>query len=118
MIRRFTSKSVPLLAQLRRMLPLRQRMLRLLSGPNFRGVARCIAAGLTVTELEKARAVFLKSHPGAESQSHVKFVTGNAYEQNHQMLRAVECYEEALKLDPLNLRYQQRYWGLKRKGNQ
>ncbi len=85
---------------------------------NFRGVARCIAAGLTVTELEKARAVFLKGHPGAESQSHVKFVTGNAYEQNHQMLRAVECYEEALKLDPLNLRYQQRYWGLKRKGTQ
>ncbi|MFT3842670.1 MAG: protein kinase [Myxococcaceae bacterium] len=82
---------------------------------NFRGVARCIAAGLTVTELEKARAVYLKGHPGAESQAHVKFVTGNAYEQNNQMLRAVESYEEALKLDPLNLRYQQRYWGLKRK---
>jgi serine/threonine-protein kinase len=84
---------------------------------NFRGVARCIAAGLTVTELEKARAVYLKGHPGAESQAHVKFVTGNAYEQNNQMLRAVESYEEALKLDPLNLRYQQRYWGLKRKAN-
>ncbi len=84
---------------------------------NFRGVARCIAAGLTVTELEKSRAVYLKGHPGNESQAHVKFVTGNAYEQNNQMMRAVESYEDALKLDPLNLRYQQRYWGLKRKAN-
>jgi serine/threonine protein kinase len=82
---------------------------------NFKGVARCIAAGLTVTTLEATRASFLSGHPGAESKSQVKFVSGNAYENNNQLTKAVESYEEALALDPLNLRYQQRYWALKRR---
>jgi len=82
---------------------------------NFKGVARCIAAGLTVTEIDVVRASFLSSHSGAEAKAHVKFLGGNAYETNHQNPRAIEQYEEALALDPLNLRYQQRYWALKRR---
>jgi serine/threonine-protein kinase len=82
---------------------------------NFKGVARCIAAGLTVTEVEAARAAYLQAHPGVESKAHVKFVTGNAYEQGRNLVQALTQYEEALALDPLNLRYQQHYWGVKRR---
>ena len=82
---------------------------------NFKGVARCIAAGLTVTEIDVVRATYLSSHAGAEAKGHVKFISGNAYETNNQPPRAIEQYEEALALDPLNLRYQQRYWALKRR---
>ncbi len=82
---------------------------------NFKGAARCIAAGLTVTEIDVVRAHFLSTHLGAEAKAHVKFVGGNAYETSNQVLKAIEHYEEALTLDPLNLRYQQRYWALKRR---
>src|SRR5206468_5507973 len=47
---------------------------------NFRGVARCISAGLTVSEIDAARRRYLDQHAGAETNGHVKFVTGNAYE--------------------------------------
>ncbi|MBS1148415.1 MAG: Serine/threonine protein kinase [Myxococcaceae bacterium] len=82
---------------------------------NYKGVARCIAAGITVTEIDAIRATFLNSHAGAEAKAHVKFLGGNAYETNNQVPKALEQYEDALTLDPLNLRYQQRYWALKRK---
>jgi serine/threonine-protein kinase len=82
---------------------------------NYKGVARCIAAGLTVTEIEAVRAEFLKSHPGVESRGQILSISGNAFDTNHQLAKAVENYEEALTLDPLNLRYQQRYWALKRR---
>jgi serine/threonine-protein kinase len=78
-------------------------------------VARCIAAGLTVTEIEAARKKFLASHAGAETNAHVKFVTGKAWEGKAAYSQAVDLYEQALQLDPLNLAVQQRYWALKRR---
>ncbi len=85
---------------------------------NFKGVARCIAAGLTVTLIDAVRANFLSSHPGVDAKAQLKFLGGNAYETNNDPVRAIEHYEDALMLDPLNLRYQQRYWALKRRGHQ
>jgi serine/threonine protein kinase len=85
---------------------------------NFRGVARCIAAGLTVSEIDAARRRFLDSHPGAETQAHVKFVTGNAYDNKGNSGLALENYESALHVDPLNLRIQQKYWALKRRAHE
>jgi serine/threonine-protein kinase len=82
---------------------------------NFRGVARCIAAGLTVSEVDAARRRYLDQHPGAETQAHVKFVTGNAYDNKGNLGLALESYEAALVVDPLNLRIQQKYWALKRR---
>jgi len=82
---------------------------------NYRGVARCIAAGLTVSEIDAARRRYLDQHPGAETQAHVKFVTGNAYDNKGHAALALENYEAALHVDPLNLRIQQKYWALKRR---
>jgi serine/threonine-protein kinase len=84
---------------------------------NFRGVARCISAGLTVTALEQHRARFLLRHPGAEVKAHVRAVTAKAYESKGQKAEALESYELALELDPLNLGLQQRYWALRQRGS-
>jgi serine/threonine-protein kinase len=85
---------------------------------NFRGVARCIAAGLTVSEIDGARRRYLEQHQGAETQAHVKFVTGNAYDNKGNTALALENFEAALNVDPLNLRIQQKYWALKRRANE
>ncbi len=82
---------------------------------NFQGVARCISAGITVTDLEGLRRRFLESHPANESKALVDFTTGSAFEANGPVGLALVEYEKALGQDPLNLRYQQRYWGLKKK---
>jgi tetratricopeptide (TPR) repeat protein len=84
---------------------------------NFRGVARCISAGLTVTALEGHRARFLARHPGAEAKAHIRGVTAKAYESRGQRAQALESYELALELDPLNLVLQQRYWSLRQRGS-
>jgi tRNA A-37 threonylcarbamoyl transferase component Bud32 len=82
---------------------------------NWRGVGRCIAAGLTVTELEARRDSFLKTHPGVDTRAHVHRVAGKAWEGTSAMTQAVEEYERGLQLDPLNLGLHQAYWALKRR---
>jgi len=82
---------------------------------NWRGVARCIAAGLTVTELEARRERYLKAHPGADAKAHVHRVVGKAWEVKSATPQAVEEYERGLQLDPLNLALHQAYWALKRR---
>jgi serine/threonine protein kinase len=82
---------------------------------NWRGVARCIAAGLTVSDLEARRERFLKSHPGADTRAHVHRVAGRAWEGKSAVPQAVEEYERGLELDPLNLGLHQAYWALKRR---
>jgi tRNA A-37 threonylcarbamoyl transferase component Bud32 len=76
---------------------------------NFRGVARCIAAGLSVVELEKLRQAFVAERPGAAGSAHVKYLAVKAYENNRELGKAVSACEAALELDPLNLGYHQRY---------
>lgn len=75
---------------------------------NFR-VARCIAAGLSVVELEKLRQAFVAERPGAAGSAHVKYLAVKAYENNRELGKAVSACEAALELDPLNLGYHQRY---------
>jgi len=82
---------------------------------NWRGVARCIAAGLTVTELDTRRERYLKSHPGADAKAHVHRVVGKAWEGKSATSQAVEEYERGLQLDPLNLALHQAYSALKRR---
>ncbi|MFN7134902.1 MAG: hypothetical protein ACK4N5_22685, partial [Myxococcales bacterium] len=81
---------------------------------NFRGVARCISAGLTVTTLEELRREYLKSKPGADGRAHVFLVSANAYAANHQPGQAALALEQALGLDPLNVELHQRYWAMRR----
>jgi tRNA A-37 threonylcarbamoyl transferase component Bud32 len=82
---------------------------------NWRGVARCIAAGLTVTELDSRRERFLKAHPGADAKAHVHRVVGKAWEVKSATPQAVEEYERGLQIDPLNLGLHQAYSALKRR---
>jgi serine/threonine-protein kinase len=79
---------------------------------NFRGVARCISAGLTVTALEEHRARFLARHPGADAKAHVLAVGARSYESAGKRSEALDSYERALEIDPLNLALQQRFWAL------
>jgi serine/threonine-protein kinase len=83
---------------------------------NFRGVTRCISAGLTVTELEEHRARFLTRHPGADARAHVQAAAARGFESSGQRAQALEAYERALEMDPLNLGLQQRFWALRQRG--
>lgn len=80
---------------------------------NFEGVARCISAGLPMAELEEARARFLVAHPAA-AQGNSSFLAGQLLESKLKKRDALEQYAAALKVDPLNLGAQQRYWALRR----
>jgi serine/threonine protein kinase/tetratricopeptide (TPR) repeat protein len=75
---------------------------------NFWGVESCLAAGLTVTQLEAVRRDFLAKRPNAAGTAHVHVLTGNAYERNGQLERALEAYERGLTADPLDLQLYQR----------
>jgi serine/threonine-protein kinase len=81
---------------------------------NFRGVESCLAAGLTVTQLEVLRKDFLGKRPNAAGTARVHIITGNAYEKNGQLARAVEAYERGLAVDPLDLALLQRYRAVRR----
>jgi len=82
---------------------------------HFHGVACCLAAGLTVTQLEHLRRDFLVRHPLASSTAHHHFVTARACEASGQEARALAAYEQALVLDPLALDIQKHYLRLRRK---
>ena len=84
---------------------------------NFRGVARCISAGLTVTMLEQHRARYLATHPGADARAQIQAAAGRGFESSGQRAQALEAYERALELDPLNLGLQQRFWALRQRGS-
>ena len=81
---------------------------------NFEGVARCISAGISVAEIEEARLRFLKNHPGIAGKSHGSILAGQTLEGRQQMPQALEAYADALRIDPLNLTAQQRYWAVRR----
>jgi serine/threonine-protein kinase len=81
---------------------------------NFEGIARCISAGLSVAELEASRMGFLKTHPGIAGKSHGHILAAQTLEARKQMPQALEAYADALRIDPLNLMAQQRYWAVKR----
>lgn len=81
---------------------------------NFRGVTRCIAAGLNATEVEALRAEFLKSHPQAESKAQVQAMSARARARQGDTDGALRDWEGALRQDPLNLSHHQEYWSLMR----
>ncbi|MDP2272192.1 MAG: protein kinase [Archangium sp.] len=81
---------------------------------NFEGVARCISAGVSVVELEAARLRFLKSNPTIAGKSHGNILAGQTLEARQQMPQALDAYADALRVDPLNLTAQQRYWAVRR----
>ncbi|MBE2253991.1 MAG: protein kinase [Myxococcus sp.] len=75
---------------------------------NFRGVMRCLQAGLTVVDLERLRTSHLAANPNAAGGAYVKLLAANVYEGKGQLREAIDAVEAALQLDPLNLTCHQR----------
>jgi hypothetical protein len=75
---------------------------------NFRGVMRCLQAGLTIVDLERLRTSHLAANPNASGGAYVKLLAANVYENKGQFREAIDAVEAALQLDPLNLTCHQR----------
>jgi serine/threonine protein kinase len=75
---------------------------------NFRGVSRCLEAGLTAVQADALRRDFLAEQPRAVGTARVHFLTGSALERDGQLKRALESYDKGLRLDPLEWEFQQR----------
>ncbi|MCA2978843.1 MAG: protein kinase, partial [Myxococcaceae bacterium] len=52
---------------------------------NFRGVMRCLQAGLTVLDLERLRESHLAANPSAHGSAHVKLLASKGYEARNQL---------------------------------
>ncbi|MFY0572692.1 protein kinase domain-containing protein [Archangium lansingense] len=76
---------------------------------NFQGVARCLAAGLTASQLEEMRRDFLSRRPHAQGPLRVHLATAQAHQQAGLLSHAREAYERALILDPLSLELHKQY---------
>ncbi|HEX8824954.1 MAG TPA: serine/threonine-protein kinase, partial [Archangium sp.] len=79
---------------------------------NFLGVARCLAAGLTVSQLEELRRDFLARRPHTEQHLRVHLATARAHVEGGMLAQAREALERALVLDPLSLELHRQYRAL------
>jgi serine/threonine protein kinase len=82
---------------------------------NTYGIARCIAAGLSEDMVEPVRRAFLDARPGTEALARSLFIQARSLEAQHSLKSALDCYTQALALDPLNLTGQRYYWALQRR---
>jgi tRNA A-37 threonylcarbamoyl transferase component Bud32 len=80
---------------------------------NLEGLLRCLAAGLTVTELEHCRRRFLARHRVPEGHATVHLVTGDAFVAQGKLSEALGAYEAALRVDPLHLEALKRWRSLR-----
>lgn len=92
--------------------PARRAELDATSG-NFRGVARCLAAGLALQDLESLRKEYLASRSRNATAAMLHAVSAKARLNAKEEDAALREYEEALTLDPLNMQLHQSYWVLK-----
>lgn len=76
---------------------------------NPRGIARCLGAGLTVTDLEASRRRHLADHRTHEANALVHAKSAQAWAAAGDLAQARAAMERALSLDPCNLTYHQRY---------
>jgi serine/threonine-protein kinase len=82
---------------------------------NFRGVARCLAAGLSVDEMRELQSGYLAKRPKNETGARLRLVAAQALLSSGNVSQALIEYEAALALDPLSLELHQKYWSLKRR---
>ncbi|MFY0571500.1 protein kinase domain-containing protein [Archangium lansingense] len=79
---------------------------------NFRGVARCLAAGVPLNAVERLRQAFLAARPEAEPRARVLFDEGILLEAQNVLDGALARYAEALRVDPLNVSLHRYYQSL------
>lgn len=82
---------------------------------NAHGIARCIAAGLSENQVAPMRQAYLSARTGAEVRAHALFTQALTLEAQHALKAALDCYAQALALDPLNIPGQRHYWALQRR---
>lgn len=82
---------------------------------NYRGVARCIAAGLSTAQLEKIRSAYLQDFPRHSSRAQIYRITADLHASRGETEAAIQEYERALMLDPLNVEVQRSFWALQRR---
>jgi serine/threonine-protein kinase len=82
---------------------------------NFRGVARCVAAGLPIDQLADLRRRFLEERPKNETTARLKMASANALAASGDEGGALLSMESALNQDPLSLELHQKYWSFKRR---
>jgi serine/threonine-protein kinase len=82
---------------------------------NVEGVERCLSAGLTVTLLEQCRRRFLAANPGRDGRAAVHRLSGDALASVGRYTEALASYEQALRLDPLDLDGLKRWRALRAK---
>ena len=70
---------------------------------NAAGIIRCLAEGLTVSQLEEARQRFLARERGADGRSLVHLLSARLLEKSGQTAQALAAYEQAVQADPLHL---------------
>jgi hypothetical protein len=70
---------------------------------NFRGVARCLAAGMAPSAVDRLRQAFLATRPDAEARARALFDEGIVLEAQRVLDAALKRYTEALTVDPLNV---------------
>jgi eukaryotic-like serine/threonine-protein kinase len=79
---------------------------------NYRGVAHCLAAGLTPASVNRLRQAFLAARPQAEASARSLFDEGILLEAQLELDAAMRRYMEALRMDPLNVSLHRYYHGL------
>lgn len=82
---------------------------------NVHGIARCLAAGLSEAALEPMRRAYLAARSGTEARASSFFVQARELEAQGALKPALDCYAQALALDPLNITGQRHYWALQRR---
>ncbi|WP_233278154.1 protein kinase domain-containing protein [Myxococcus stipitatus] len=80
---------------------------------NVEGVERCLAAGLTVTALENCRRRFLAENPGRDGRAVVQRLSGDALASVGRLEEALAAYEQAVRMDPLDLEGLKRWRSLR-----
>ncbi len=82
---------------------------------NFRGVARCLAAGISQEMVERLRQAFLSARPEAEERARALFDEGILLEAQRVLDIALSRYAEALTVDPLNASIHRYYQSLQQR---
>ncbi|WP_246137079.1 serine/threonine-protein kinase [Myxococcus llanfairpwllgwyngyllgogerychwyrndrobwllllantysiliogogogochensis] len=80
---------------------------------NVEGVERCLSAGLTVTALENCRRRFLAENPGRDGRAAVQRLSGDALSSVGRLQEALAAYEQAVRMDPLDLEGLKRWRSLR-----
>ncbi|MGC4122508.1 MAG: hypothetical protein QM765_49610 [Myxococcales bacterium] len=82
---------------------------------NWKGITRCMAEGLGAPDMRTLRRSFLASKPKNETNAQLRAVSAAAMAKGGNERAALQEFEAALSLDPLNDEFHRQYWALKRR---